>query len=142
MNRELARKWSDAAKSGRYTQGLGCLSQQTPEGEVLCFSGVLADVLVNEGIGFRWEKLPSAGVSRLIDDEGFGSAYSLPDRVCLLMDMSEDMIAHLQECNDNGVEFDALAKALDKLIDDPALEEEAKGWKYRTFLDYVISLRT
>ena len=99
-------KWIAALKSGKYTQGQGCLRKN---GKYCCL-GVAADVL-----GCVWEK----GANNVNDKCSFNGERAhvfLPIAFHNMLGLSKDYEIKLTKLNDtNGLKFEVIANYIESL---------------------------
>ena len=111
MNKEIADKWVEALRSGKYKQTSGFLCRVFPDGkESYCCLGVLCDILgtPNE-------------ITKLANAKAYDGKYNyLPESVVEKCDLktSRGVIAHmssnLSQINDRGESFTTIADIIEK----------------------------
>lgn len=123
MKKDIAQKWVEALRSGKYRQGAGVLRQESAKGDLFCCLGVLCELAVQEGAILRAKSFENG------DYAYDGSRWNLPESVKAWANMksSEGFCPGLEkdlsllppngslaDANDRGVDFDALADVIEK----------------------------
>lgn len=106
--RMLAKKWLKALRSGRYTQGFGCLRKKEDGLDEFCCLGVLCDI---SGIG-AWKNEEVRGA---VYYEALGDARRnvLPDSVQAAVGISQNFMSELVALNDSGATFNTIAEQIE-----------------------------
>ena len=106
MKPELKQKWVEALRSGKYQQGRGKLKQETAGSLCFCVVGVLAEIMVAEGL------LTCEGTVYMA--RGWDRcAYGLPLDALSAIGLSGYEESQLIKMNDEGMSFHRLASIIE-----------------------------
>lgn len=98
MNTEIKSKWIKALRSGAYTQAVGELRNTNKEGSFCCL-GVLVDILEPN----KWKD----------KEHQFSHCGLLSEDFCREISLSNHLMSHLAEMNDDGVSFANIADLIE-----------------------------
>lgn len=114
MDAELKKKWTDALRSGKYTQGKGWMKQQTKDQTSYCCLGVLCDVSLgfqDKPNNFSWNDGECYWRPKPLEGERFGSNSSTftPDQLAKLGLTPEEQKTLWEMNDDQGKTFAEIA---------------------------------
>lgn len=108
MNKDLAKKWVDALRGGKYQQGRHQLRK--PEQNEYCCLGVLCDI---SGLG-KWDNDDPAV---FVDDNGHESYVTINRALLEKLGLNEDISITLAGMNDIwGQDFSQIADKIEEML--------------------------